>query len=130
MLILRVFKDLGFDDWATDEGVTDAALCASAAEIDSGLIDARLGGFLLKKRVAMPGRGKSRSWRVIVAWRQGDRLFFLHGFAKKEKDNITKKEKAALTLLAEQYMGYDDTMLNAIVADGDLLEIGCHEQNS
>jgi hypothetical protein len=101
-----VFKDLGFDDWAIDEGVADDALRVSAAEIDSGLIDARLGGFLLKKRVAAPGRGKSRSWRVIVAWREDDRLFFLHGFAKKDKDNITKKEKAALTLLAEQYMGY------------------------
>jgi hypothetical protein len=129
-LTLRVFKDLGFDDWATDEGVTDAALCASAAEIDAGLVDARLGGLLLKKRVAAPGRGKSRSWRVIVAWKQGERLFFLHGFAKKDKDNITKKEKAALTLLGEQYMRYDDATLAAIVADGDLLEIGCHEQDS
>lgn len=127
---LRVFKDLGFDDWASDQGVTDAALMAAAAEIDNGLIDARLGGFLLKKRVAAPGRGKSRSWRVIVAWRQGERLFFLHGFAKKEKDNISRKEKAALDLLGEQYMGYDNAALDAIVADGDLLEIGCREQDS
>jgi hypothetical protein len=43
-----VYKDLGFDDWATDERLTDATLCAAAAEIDSGLVDARLGDFLLK----------------------------------------------------------------------------------
>ena len=121
---LRVFKDLGFEkDFAAAHGVADDTLMAAAAEIDSGLIDARLGPFLLKKRVAAPGRGKSRSWRVIVAWRQGDRLFFLHGFAKSEKDNITVREKAALTRLAEVYMGYDDATLDAIVADGDLLEI-------
>lgn len=118
-MTLRVFKDLGFDD----EDMTDAILMAAALEIDNGLIDARLGGFLLKKRVAMPGRGKSRSWRVIVAWKQGERLFYLHGFAKSEKDNITKKEKAALTRLAEVYMGYDDATLAEIVADGDLLEV-------
>lgn len=122
-----MFKDLGFADWADDEEVTDEMLCASAAEIDSGLIDARLGGFLLKKRVAAPGRGKSRSYRTIVAWKQGERLFYLHGFAKKEKDNITQKEKAALTRLAEVYMGYDDAALANILADGDLLEIEIHE---
>ena len=118
-----MFKDLGFDDWADDEAVTDAMLMAAAHEIDSGLIDAHLGGYLLKKRVAAPGRGKSRSYRVMVAWKQGERLFFLHGFAKSEKDNITRKEKAALTRLAEVYMGYDDAALAEIVADGDVLEI-------
>jgi len=98
-------------------------LIAAAVEIDNGLVDARLGPFLLKKRVAAPGRGKSRSYRIIVAWKQGERLFFLHGFAKSEKDNITQKEKAALTRLAEMYIGYDDATLAEIVADGDLLEI-------
>lgn len=124
---LRVFKDLGFADWATDEGVTDEMLRASAAEIDSGLVDARLGGFLIKKRIAAPGRSKSRSYRTIVAWKQGERLFFLHGFAKKEKDNISQKEKAALARLAEVYMAYDDGALADILADGDLLELGIHE---
>lgn len=122
-MAVRVFKDLGFEDWACDEVVTDAMLWAAAIEIENGLVDARLGGFLLKKRVAAPGRGKSRSYRTIVAHRQGDRLFFLHGFAKKEKENISKKEKAALSRLGEQYMGYDDATLTMIVAEGDLLEI-------
>ncbi len=126
-MALRVFKDLGFAEWADDEGVTDEMLRSSAAEIDSGLVDARLGGFLIKKRVAAPGRSKSRSFRTIVAWRQGERLFFLYGFAKKEKDNISQKEKAALTRLAEVYMAYDDATLASILADGDLLEIGIHE---
>lgn len=120
---VRVFKDLGFDDWARGDKVSDDMLRTAAVEIENGLIDARLGGCLLKKRVAAPGRGKSRSYRVIVAWRQGVRLFFLHGFAKNEKDNITKKEKAALVRLAEVYMGYDDVTLAKIVAEGDLLEI-------
>jgi hypothetical protein len=67
---------------------------------------------------------------VIVAWKQGERLFFVHGFAKKEKDDISKKERAALTLLGEQYMGYEDDALATILAEGDLLEIKCDEQNS
>jgi hypothetical protein len=42
---------------ACAEGVTDDMLCVAAAETERGLVDARLGGFLLKKRVAAPGRG-------------------------------------------------------------------------
>lgn len=122
-MFVKSYKDLTFSDWANDEGVTDAMLAVAAAEIASGLIDARIGDSLYKKRVAAPGKGKSRSYRVIVAWQRGDRLFFLYGFAKNEKDNITQKEKAALTRLAEVYMSYDDATVAALIADGDLLEI-------
>ncbi len=66
---VRVFKDLEFDDWADEYDVTDAMLCAAAKEIEAGLVDARLGGFLLKKRVAAPGRGKRGSYRTIVGHR-------------------------------------------------------------
>lgn len=85
-----------FDDWADEYNVTDVMLRAAAKEIEAGLIDARLGGFLIKKQVAAPRRGKRGSYRTIVAHRQGDRLIFVHGFAKNETDNITKKEKEAL----------------------------------
>lgn len=46
-----------------------------------------------------------------------------HGFAKRKKDNISQREKTALTRLAEVYMAYDDATLADILADGDLLEI-------
>jgi hypothetical protein len=49
----------------------------------SGLIDADLGGHIVKKRVALPGRGKSGGARTLLAYRLGDRAFFVYGFAKK-----------------------------------------------
>ncbi|NNH65750.1 type II toxin-antitoxin system RelE/ParE family toxin [Rhizobium laguerreae] len=104
-------KDLEFEDWAAEYNVTDAMLCDAAKEIEAGLVDARLGGFLLKKRVAAPGRGKRGSYRTIVGHRQGDRLIFVHGFAKNETDNITKKEKEALRKLCDVYMLADDKKL-------------------
>lgn len=100
----RLFKDFEFDAWAKDEGVTDAMLRRAAAEIESGLVDARLGGFLLKKRVAAPGRGKSGSYRTIVAYRHDDRLVFLYGFAKNERENISGTERKALLKLGDEYM--------------------------
>ena len=127
---LRVLKDLEFDDWAAEYRVTDAMLCNAAREIDAGLIDARLGGFLLKKRVAASGRGKRGSYRTIVGYRQADRLIFIHGFAKNETENITKKEKEALRKLCDVYMQADNNKLSEMIKKKLILEIACHEQDS
>jgi hypothetical protein len=51
-------KDPAFHRWARQEGASDGALCKAAEEIEDGLVDARLGGFLIKKRVARTGEGK------------------------------------------------------------------------
>jgi hypothetical protein len=51
-------KDPAFHRWARQEGVSDGALCKAAEEIEDDLVDARLGGFLIKKRVARTGEGK------------------------------------------------------------------------
>ena len=64
--------------------------------MENGLVDADLGGFLYKKRVARPGDGKSGGYRTVLSARIGDRYVFLHGFAKKDKANITQDEKKAL----------------------------------
>ena len=127
---MRVLKDLEFEDWAGEYNVTDAMLCDAAKEIEAGLVDARLGGFLLKKRVAAPGRGKRGSYRTIVGHRQSDRLIFVHGFAKNETDNITKKEKEALRKLCDVYMLADDKKLAEMIELKQILEVQCHEQNS
>lgn len=36
-------------------GLTDDALCAAVTEMAQGLIDADLGGHVVKKRIALPG---------------------------------------------------------------------------
>ena len=120
---VRLFKDLEFVEWADKAGVTDDMLRRAAAEIEAGLVDARLGGFLLKKRVAAPGRGKRGSYRTIVAHRQGSRLVFLYGFAKNDRDNITDKERNLLLKLADEYMKYDDAKMSALVKQREVSEI-------
>jgi hypothetical protein len=126
---LCVFLDLGFDDWARDEGVGDAVLCAAAAEIERGLVDARLGGFLVKKRVAAPGRGKRGGYRTIAAYRHGDRLVFLHGFAKNEKEDISRDERKALVKLGDHYMKYSSAALSELITKRLLVEVECDEQD-
>ena len=109
--------------WARSEGLSDDSLRKAALEIEDGLVNARLGGFLIKKRVRAPGRGKSGGYRTIVAHRQNDRLVFLHGFAKNEKDNITKNEKEALHKLGDEYMGFRDAQLTKMAREGVIIEI-------
>jgi hypothetical protein len=127
---VRVLKDVEFNNWAIEYGVTDEMLCVAAKEIEDGLVEARLGGFLLKKRVAAPGRGKSGSYRTIVGHRQADRLIFVHGFAKNETDNIKKNEKAALRKLCDVYMGADDKKLAEMIKKNTILEIECNEPDT
>lgn len=120
---VRVFKDFGFHRWAKGEGVADAKLSEAADEIESGLVDARLGGFLIKKRVGAFGRGKRGGYRTIVAHRQGDRLVFLHGFGKNEKDDISSKEKKALHKLGDEYMSYSNANLSKQVQERLIFEV-------
>ena len=48
-------------------GLSDDALSAAVSEMASGLVDADLGGYLVKKRVPLPGKGKRGGARTIVA---------------------------------------------------------------
>jgi len=122
-MALRVFKNLDFQDFAEDEGLTDDVLWKAIAEVESGLIDARLGGFLIKKRVARSGGGKSGGYRTIMAHRQGERIFLLYGFAKNERANITRAERAALSEAGSEYMKLSDAQLDMAVEKKKLLEL-------
>ena len=58
---MQVFKIRAFAKWASSEGLCDDALASAVIEMEKGLIDATLGGQVVKKRVVLPGRGK-RQW--------------------------------------------------------------------
>lgn len=125
-----VVKTHEFDAWAREYSVTETALKRAAEEIEAGLIDARLGGFLVKKRIAAAGRGKRGGYRVILGYRQGDRLIFIHGFAKNEIEAITKRETQALRKLCEIYMQADAEVFGRMIAKKLLLEVGLDEQDT
>lgn len=94
--------------------------------MERGLIDADLGGGVLKKRVALPGRGKSGSTRTLVATNKDDRWFFVFGFEKAIRANVTAKELEALQALAEDLLKLSATELDGQVKREALLEI-CHD---
>jgi hypothetical protein len=87
------------------------------------MIDADLGGGVIKQRIARAGEGKSGGFRTIILFRAGTRAFFIHGFAKNEQDNIRDDELAAFKLLAAQLLAYDDAALAKAIAAGVLMEV-------
>ena len=120
---MHAFKIKAFSKWASGEGLSDDALASAVVEMEKGLIDAKLGGQVVKKRVALPGRGKRGSTRTLVAFRQGDKAFFIYGFAKNERANISDKELRALKMLAKELMSYTVAALIEAMKAGELIEI-------
>ena len=120
---MRAFKIKAFGKWASGEGLSDDALASAVVEMEKGLIDAKLGGQVVKKRVALPGRGKRGSTRTLVAFRQGNKAFFIYGFAKNERANISDKELQALKMLANELMSYTAATLTKATKAGELIEI-------
>ena len=76
--------------------------------MERGLIDADLGGHVMKKRVAVGGRGKSGGGRTLLAYKSGDKAFFVYWFARNERVNDSMDELKALKLLAKELMNYSD----------------------
>ncbi len=122
----RVFKTRHFNRLM--KSLDDRALCDAVEEMMQGLIDADLGGYIVKKRVALPGRGKSGGARTIVATKKGSRWFFIFGFAKNEKANITASELERLQSFASDLLSLSDKSLDEVVKEGKLVEI-CHDKN-
>ena len=68
---MRAFKTKWFTRFVRGEGIADDSLREALERAERGLIDADLGGGLIKLRVARRGQGKSGGYRVIVAYRSG-----------------------------------------------------------
>jgi len=125
---VRVFKTKWFAGFARGERIRDEALCEAIERAERGLVDADLGGGLLKQRVARPGQGRRGGYRVIVAYQPGRLALFLYGFAKNERDNIKGNEVASFREIAADWFEKDDTQLQQAIEDDGDEEIHCGQE--
>lgn len=119
----KVLKTRRFSKWMRKTLLEDKMLRGAVTEMEDGLVDADLGGGVFKKRIALPGRGKSGSVRTLIATNRGDRWIFLYGFEKNERDNITKAELTALQNVADDLLGFSEPVLEEVIASGQLVEV-------
>lgn len=124
---MRVFKNKPFDRFANREGIVEVELCEAVWQAEKGLVDADLGGGVIKQRLARKGQGKSGGYRSIILFRRTERAFFVYGFAKGDRANIQRDELQAFRKLASEMLVLDNKELRAAMRNGTITEVICDE---
>ena len=122
---MRIFAQKQFSKWAATEGLGDKAVMMTAKEAFAGEYEADLGGYLFKKRVAREGGGKSGGYRTVLCFKKAnsDRIFFLHGFPKNQKDSISANEEKALKKVAAVLVILSDEQIEGLKTMGAIREL-------
>ncbi len=118
-----VYKNKFFARFAKKARITDVELWKAAQLANQGLIDADLGGGVVKQRIARAGGGKSGGSRSILLFRKNDRAVYVYGFEKKDLGNIRSNELEAFRELAQVILGYTPAEIAKRVEDGALFEV-------
>jgi len=112
-----------FSKWVSSQNIASTGLFEAIEEVESGHFDANLGGHLYKKRIRFEGQGKSGSGRTIICYKKGNRAIFIHGFAKNEKSNLSKKELNAFKEFSKILLGFSETEITLAIENGNFIEV-------
>ncbi len=112
-----------FAKWAKKQKIPKEDLFQTLNELQKGSYEASLGGYLYKKRIRFQGKGKSGSGRSIIVYKKGDRAIFIHGFAKNEKANISKKELLLFKEFARILLNLPSKSIDIALRNGDFIEV-------
>jgi hypothetical protein len=120
---LSVYKNKPFARFAKKAHITDADLWKAAVQANDGMIDANLGGGVIKQRIARPRQGKSGGSRTIILFRKSDRAVYVFGFEKKDVANISASDLVAFREFAATYLGFTAAEMEQLVGNGTLYQI-------
>jgi len=101
---VKKLKTKYFSKWAKKSDIADSDLLIAIEDLEKGLFSANLGGNVFKVRIAGKSKGKSSGHRTFLAYRKNERVIFLYGFSKNERDNISAKELEAFKKLSKDYL--------------------------
>lgn len=124
---MRIFKTKNLARFTRQHGIDDAHLIEAVARARRGLIDADVGGRIIKQRVARPGQGRRGGFRLLLGFRS-DRAVFLFGFAKNERDNLAADELTTLRELVAVWLAADDAAIGTALVTGELIEVRDDQQ--
>lgn len=125
---VRLFKTKWFMRYARQEKLEDHSLCDAIERAERGLVDADLGGGIIKQRVARTGQGRSGGYRILIAYRSGKRAVFLYGFAKSERDNIDADELETLKEIGAAWLEAKKERLDYAIKEGILMEVSYEDR--
>jgi hypothetical protein len=127
LIEMAVYQTKTFARWAKKAGLQGAELYVAAKEVAAGQVEAKLGGNVYKKRVALLGGGKSGGSRTIIATKKGKHCFFLYGFEKNERSNIRKSELSTLKSVAKVWLSMPAAGLKSALRAGEIKEVTLDE---
>ena len=122
---MKIYRTKWFAIWAKQQGISDDDLCDAVDRANRGSIDANLGGSVIKQRIARPNQGKSGGFRTIIYFRIGEHSFFVFGFAKSDRENLSKPELKVYKALAKEFLLYTDEQIEILVNEEKLTEVNC-----
>lgn len=112
---MRLFKTKSFSRFARTERITDERLVEAVLRAEAGLVDADLGGGVIKQRISRPGQGLSGGYRVIVFYRVKERVVMVDGFAKSALDNIDREDLKRFRALANEFLNYSEAQVRRLI---------------
>jgi hypothetical protein len=85
--------------------------------------NAELGGEVIKQRIARPGEGRSKGYRTIILFRREARAFFVYGFAKSQRANVSGDEQKQFKEAAKYVLALTEKQLAELLKRGDFTEV-------
>ena len=120
---MKVFKNAWVGRFARKENISAEVLWDAVDRAEKGLVDADLGGGVIKQRIARPGESKSKGYRSIVLYRKGDKAFFVYGFPKSDLGNIRDDEQEQFKKVAKSILALSDEQIHQLVENGQFEEV-------
>jgi hypothetical protein len=120
---LAVYKSEPFARFSRKAGIPDADRWKAAQLANEGVIDADLGGGVIKQRIARTGERKSGGSRSIILFKKNGRAVFVHGFEKKDKATIGQSDLIAFRALAMDVLRCPDSTIAHHVTSGLLIPV-------
>ena len=120
---MRIFKTKWFARYVRQERISDHRLSDAIDRAERGLVDADLGGGVIKQRVARTGQGRSGGYRMLIAYRSGIRAVFMYGIAKNDRGNIDEDELATLREIGAAWIAAQPEELDHAIKEGILEEM-------
>jgi len=120
---VRIFKNKLFQRFAKKEGITDSELKEVIKQLENGQFYADLGGGVYKMELARKGEGKHGGYRSIVIFKSEFRSFFIYGFPKSKKDNISDKELKVFKGKAKDNLSFTDEQISQLLKSKMFIEI-------
>ncbi|MEQ4663291.1 type II toxin-antitoxin system RelE/ParE family toxin [Providencia rettgeri] len=127
-VVVAFYKISSFKRSTKKIKIMDKHLLKAANEVLAGVYEADLGSGVIKKRIAINGKGKSGGVRVIIFFKVSHHLFFADGW---EKCNIAAKgvkeieddELDAYKNLSRLFLNYTDDKIADLVLHNILEEL-------